>query len=116
MHALSLITPSFYNNHKMVKEKDMKTALQEVVNTKKPNLTDIVNRNNVNRTTLSKRFRLKTRSRAENVSYNKKLLTDTQEALLLNIINYLSNKGLHPTPIIIKNLIEEAIKKLISKS
>jgi hypothetical protein len=61
----------------MVNEKDIKAALQEVINAKKPNLIDILGRNNVNRTTLSKRFRLKTRSRVENVSYNKKLLTDT---------------------------------------
>jgi hypothetical protein len=40
----------------MVNEKDMKAALQEVIDAKKPNLTDIVERNNVNRTTLSKRF------------------------------------------------------------
>jgi hypothetical protein len=53
------------NNHKMVNEEDMKAALAEIELSKDPNYREIARRFNLTHTTLLRRAKGMTRSRAE---------------------------------------------------
>jgi hypothetical protein len=59
------------------------------------------------RTSISKRIRLLTRSRKEADSFWRQCLTDTQERILIDRINYLSQRQMPPTSHIVRNLAEE---------
>ena len=71
---------------------------------------------NIDRSTLSQRHQGKTGSNQEATSYARRQLTDTQEKTLIQYINKLSNRGIPPTPQIVKNLAEEIIGKALRKN
>ena len=59
------------------------------------------------RTSVSKRIRGLTKTRQEANSFFRQCLTNTQEEVLIDRINYLTDRGLPPTSCIVKNLAEE---------
>ena len=67
-----------------------------------PNYTWTAKEFNVNRTTLSRRHRRITRSR-EGATEMKSLLLIQQERTLLGYINLLTERGLPPTPQMVRN-------------
>ena len=74
---------------------------------KKPNIAAAAREFGVAKSTLGDRFRGKSTSRAEITSNMKKRLSTAQEAVLVGHINSLSDRGLPPTPRMVKNLAEE---------
>jgi hypothetical protein len=70
----------------------------------------------VDKSTLWRRFQGHTGSVQEANSYARQKLTATQEETLIAYINKLSDKGLPPTPRIVKNLAEELTHETIGKN
>jgi hypothetical protein len=70
----------------------------------------------VDRTTISKRIRGLTKSRKDADSFYRQCLTDTQERLLIDYINKLTDRGMPPTSHIVKNLAEEIRGGAVGKS
>src|SRR5882757_6522163 len=63
------------------------------------------------RTSISKRIRLLTKSRQDRNGFWKQCLTDTQEEKLIERINNLSLRQMPPTSHIVKNMAEELCRK-----
>jgi Tc5 transposase DNA-binding domain len=61
----------------------------------------------VERTTLAKRHKGQTGTREDATSDTHRKLTNAQEEVLIQYINKLSDRGLPPTPQIVKNIAEE---------
>ena len=85
----------------------IEAAIADLESQDRQNIAATAKKWGVARETLSKRFRGKTVSNQEANSYARRQLTDTQEKTLIQYINKLSNRGLPPTPQIVKNLAEE---------
>jgi hypothetical protein len=68
-------------------------------------------RNNVNRITLTKRFKGESISKQDAVSYISKTLTNAEENVLVRYINNLNARRLPSTFQIVKNLAEEIANK-----
>jgi hypothetical protein len=81
----------------MANDKDLEAALLDVANPKAPNYAAIARNRGVHPSTLSRRARGVTVSRAIATKYSNRLLTDAQEDTLLKDIEILSNKGIHIT-------------------
>lgn len=79
-------------------------------------VSDAARKWGVNRSTLSKRFRHKTTSRAQANSDYRQCLTNAQEEVLIYRINYLTRRNLSPIPKIVKSLAEEIAGKKIGKN
>ena len=62
-----------------------------------------------------RRYKGQTTSNHEAHSIHQKLLTDAQEEVLLKHISDLSDRGMHPTPQILENLIIEIVRKPIGE-
>ena len=90
-------------------------ALKSLKLGESPNYTTIAKQYGVNRTTLSRRHRGVTGSRAEKISNDRNLNT-TQELELVKYINSLSKRGLPPTREMIQNFALEIARKLVGKS
>jgi hypothetical protein len=75
-----------------------------------PNIAQTAKKYNLNRSTLSRRFAGKTVSRQISTSEYHKLLTDTQEEVLLDYLNKLTIRGLPPTPRMVENLVFDIAK------
>ena len=85
----------------------IEAAIADLESQDRQNIAATAKKWGVARETLSKRFRGETVSNQEANSYARRQLTDTQEKTLIQYINKLSNRGLPPTPQIVKNLAEE---------
>src|SRR4051812_36521532 len=68
------------------------------------------------RTAISKRIRGLTRSRKDVTAFWKQALTHAQEKVLIDRINYLTDRGLPPTSSIIKSLAEEIRGSAVGKN
>jgi hypothetical protein len=68
------------------------------------------------RTAVSKRIRGLTKTRQEANSFFRQCLTNTQEEVLIDRINYLTDRGLPPTSSIVKNLAEEIRGEPVGKN
>jgi hypothetical protein len=104
------------NNHKMVNEEDMKAALAEIELSKDPNYREIARRFNLTHTTLLRRAKGMTRSRAEFQSEINQNLNDAQERILIKQINRLTDRGIPPTSRMVKNFAEEMIGREVGKN
>jgi hypothetical protein len=93
----------------MAHENQIKLAIEEIHNSDAPNITAIAKKYDIDRSTLSRRVRGVTRSRKDATSDDKKHLTEPQEMVLLDQIAWLNNKGIHPTPRIIRNMVERSL-------
>jgi hypothetical protein len=100
----------------MVNEKDLEAALLDVAKSKAPNYRAIGRKHNIHHTTLSRRARGVTVSRAVATEISKKLLTDAQEEVILQKIETLSNKGIYLVPRIIHNSVQAIVHHPIGKN
>ena len=100
----------------MVNEDDMKKALAEIESSEAPDYAAIARKYSLTRSTLSRRARGKTTSRAEFQSQVHQCLTNAQERVLINQINRLTERGIPLTSQIVKNFIEEMIRHTIGKN
>lgn len=87
----------------------------------KPNYTEIARNHStddftINRTTLSKRHRMKTTSHQEYISEVSRALTDTQEKELVRYIKRYSARNIHPTTKMVQNFAEEICGFELSKN
>jgi Tc5 transposase DNA-binding domain len=71
---------------------------------------------NIDRTTLSRRYKGKTVSRAEANSTYRQRLNDVQEDTLLRYIDTLTDRHIPPTSQNVRNLAEEILKGLVGKN
>ena len=85
-------------------------ALAELVLYDQPNIAVVAKSHGVNRSTLSRRWRKVTQSSAIQ-HQNQQLLSPLQEQTLIKHLNTLTERGLSPTPAIVRNLAAEIAKK-----
>lgn len=100
----------------MVNEADISKAIADLNSQEKPNYSQIAKNYNIDRTTLMRRYKRQTVSQAKAHSIHHKLLTDTQEEVLLGHISNLSARGLPPTPQILRNLVVEIVQHDIGEA
>jgi hypothetical protein len=100
----------------MVNEDDMKKALAEIESSEAPDYAAIARKYSLTRSTLSRRARGKTTSRAEFQSQVHQCLTNAQERVLINQINRLTERGIPPTSQMVKNFAEEMIGHTMGKN
>ena len=94
----------------------IESAIADLESQNRPNIAATAKKWNVARTTLSDRFKGKSASRDEITSHLHRKLSTTQEEALIAHINKLSDRGLPPTPQIVKNLAEELTHEEIGKN
>jgi hypothetical protein len=94
----------------------MDAALLEADSVDKPNYSAIADKHNVDRSTLSRQHRKKTRSREQFLSESCQLLSNNEELLLVKEIEYLGTKGLYPTPGMVVSLVQNYLKRSIGKN
>jgi AraC-like DNA-binding protein len=82
----------------------IQAAIADLESQERMNFKETAKKWNLDRTTLARRFRGETGSNQDATSYARRQLTDVQEKTLIEYINKLSNRGLPPTPQIVKNL------------
>ena len=85
-------------------------ALETLKLDDKKNISAAAKTHGVNRITLSRRFRGLTQSALEK-HQNQGLLSRLQETRLISYLNTLSERGLHPTPAIVCNLVYEITRR-----
>jgi len=100
----------------MVNEDDMRNAINVLDAQLIPNYRQIGLKFGIDYTTLMRRHKGLSTSKAEATSLYHKLLTDTQEELLIDQINKLTVRGLAPTTHIVRNLAEEIIGRVVNKN
>jgi hypothetical protein len=105
---------TFYNPHRQssnVNSMDhnarIQAAIADLESQERVNYAATAKKWNLDRTTLARRHRGETVSNQDATSYARRQLTDVQEKTLIQYIDKLSNRGLPPTPQIVKNLAEE---------
>ena len=94
----------------------MDAAISDLNSQITPNFSATAKKYKINRSTLVRRYKGVTRSRSKIASETKRLLTDTQERVLIDYCTKLSNRGIHPTPQILRNLVEEIIKHPVGEA
>ncbi len=100
----------------MAYEASIKAAIIDLESQERPNFRATAKKYGIGRTTLYRRYTHQTTSREEFLSQSIQCLTKEQEEVLVNQINYLSGRGLHPTSCIVKNMAEAIIKKEVGKN
>jgi hypothetical protein len=116
MHDFEYTHHQTSNHYKMVDEHQMKLAIRSLKSSKKLNFAAVGRKYNILPTTLSRRFYGQTRSRADRAQYEQRWLTDAQERRILGQINWLSSRGIHSTPRILKRTVEELLKHKVGKN
>jgi len=109
MHGRPHANPLSLKFDKMVNEKDIQLALDDLKSQEAINFTATAKKYNLDRTTLMRRFKGKTASYQASRSVHQKLLTDAQEEVLLQHISDLLDRGMPPTPQTLENLIVEIV-------
>ena len=95
--------------HRMDHNARMESAIADLESQSRVNYSATAKKWGIKRTTLSRRHKGQTGTREDAASYIHRKLTDVQEETLIKYINKLSDRGLPPTPQIVKNLAEEII-------
>jgi hypothetical protein len=91
-------------------------ALDSCESSSAPNYSAIAREFMVERTTLAKRHKGQTVSRAEANSVYRQLLTNAQEEQLVKQINKLTVRHMPPTVQMVKNMAEEIIQREVNKN
>lgn len=100
----------------MANEARIKEALADLDTQETPNYSKAARDYGLERTTIMRRHKGKTRSRARFLSESSQCLTNEQEEVLIKHINRMTDRGMPPTAQIVKNLAKEIIKKKIGKN
>ena len=93
----------------MVNNEAIQEAIDDLESQTTPNISATAKNYGVDRSTLSRRYNSKTVSGTQFRSKSLQLLTNAQEEVLVEHINKLSIRGMHPTPQILENLITEIV-------
>ena len=109
-------SPPTFKLTNMVNEKDLEAALLEIANSKAPNYRAIARKHNIVPSTLNRRARGVTVSRAAATEISKRLLTNAQEEVILQKMERLSNKGIYLAPRIIRNSVQAIVGHPIGKN
>ena len=99
----------------MSKNEAIQIAIDDLKLQKVPNFAATAKNYNIVRSTLQRRFEGKTVSRNESQSRSNMLLTNAQEEVLIEHINKLSARNLHPTIQTVENLAREIISHAIGE-
>ena len=99
----------------MAHNSQISAALADLGTQEVPNFGGTAKKYNVNRITLTRRFRKIQGTRQEAAAQCRQLLKPVQEEVLVQYIIKLTNRGTPPTPYIMKNMAEEVVKKIIGK-
>ena len=102
---------SISNYHKMVSEEVIQKAIADLEAQEAPNYRETSRKYGIHHTTLLRRFKGITVLRKTAISLcGKRNLTDAQEEVLLKQINILADRGMPPTPQILRNMVQESLK------
>ena len=88
----------------------IQSALEDLGSQKKPNITATAKKWEIARKTLSDRFHDKSTTIQEVNSSIRQQLSEAQEESLIEYINKISDRGLHPTSQIVKNITESIVR------
>jgi hypothetical protein len=116
MHTFYTAHRTFSNRNNMDHNARIEAAIADLESQNRKNFKATATKWNLDRTTLARRYRGETGSKQEANSYTRQRLTDTQEKTLITHINKLSDRGMPPTPQIIKNLAEEIAHVTLGKN
>jgi hypothetical protein len=111
MHAFSKIQPPHSNMDDIPHNDRIELAIADLESQECLNYAATAKKWNIERTTLSRRYKGVTGSKVDQYFYTVKALINVQENVLIRYINDLNAKGLPPTPQIVKNLAEELANK-----
>lgn len=90
-------------------------ALAELEASDRPNINATAKVYGLSESTLRRRFRGQTQSRAEAASTKSKLLKTDQELVIIEHIKELTSRGMPPTSQMLRNLVEELVGHTIGK-
>ena len=90
-------------------------AIDDLKAQKVPNFAATAQKYNIVRSTLQRRFEDKTVSRSQGQSRSNMLLTNAQEEVLIEHINKLSARNMHPTIQTVDNLAREIVEHSIEE-
>ena len=93
----------------MVNNEAILKAIDDLILQETPNIRATAKKYNIPRSTLQDRFNGRTTSYHDACSTSRMLLTDAQETVLIEHLNKLSARGLHPTPRMVSNLVVEIV-------
>jgi hypothetical protein len=99
-----------------VDESQMALALADLREQAKPNYAGTARKYGLKRVTLYDRATGKSMSHQAATSMYHQRLTNAQEDVLIDRINYLSNRGIPPTSQMVRNLAEEMIGDVVGKN
>src|SRR5450432_3366504 len=109
MHAFYPANVRTSNPHRMDHEARIQAAIADLESQDRINYAAVAKKWKVDHSTLSRRHRGETGPNQDATSYARRQLTDAQEKALIRHINKLSNRGIPPTPQIVKNIAEEIV-------
>ncbi|KAH9203172.1 hypothetical protein DL95DRAFT_419258 [Leptodontidium sp. 2 PMI_412] len=113
--VLAHTSPTF-KHHKMVDEQAIKAALAAIEAQGIGNYRQIAKEHKLVHTTLMRRWKGETRSRADFQSEVNQNLTNEQERLLIKQINNLTARSIPPTSQMVKNFAEEMMGRAMGKN
>ena len=116
MHDFHTAHPRTSHANSMDHNARIEAAIADLESQERVNYAVTARKWNLDRSTLSRRHRGETGSNQDANSYARRQLTDVQEKTLIQYINKLSNRGLPPTPQIVKNLAEEIAGVALGKN
>ena len=95
----------------MVSEEVIQKAIADLEAQEAPNYRETSRKYGIHHTTLLRRFKGITVLRKTTISLcGKRNLTDAQEEVSLKQINILADRGMPPTPQILRNMVQESLK------
>lgn len=94
----------------------MEQAIADLKSQDTPNYRATAKKYDVNHTTLRRRHLGEQGTRQAAVSEHRQRLTLAQEEVLVGHINKLTDRGIPPTPAIVRNLAEEIIQDRVGKN
>ena len=90
-------------------------AIDDLNSQKIPNFAATAKKYNIVRSTFQRRFKGQTVPRSEAQSRSNMLLTNVQESALIECINKLSARNMHPTPQMLESLVVEIIGRPVGE-
>ena len=93
----------------MVNNEAILKAIDDLNSQELPNVTSTARKYKIVPSTLQRRYNGQTTSHYDAHSRSLKLLTNVQESILVEHINKLSTRNMHPTPQILENLVTELV-------
>ncbi len=100
----------------MSHDERMEKAINAIESGEAKNYSEAARKYNVERSTLSRRHREKTRSRSQFLPESIQCLTAEQEETLISLINRMTNRGMPLRSQIVRNLAEEMIGREVHKN